>query len=310
MKASRLHQFGEPDVLVYEDAPLPQPQAGQVLVRVHAAGINPVDYKTRAGKGMPVGDNPFPLILGWDIAGTVEQSFEGSPFPVGTNVFGMVEFPKVGSAYADYVAAQVHELAVVPSNVDLVDAAAVPLVGLTAWQALFDTVDLQPGQRILIHAAAGGVGHIAVQLAKWRGAYVIGTASQPKHAFLREIGADKCLDYTTQRFEDLPEKVDVVLNAADPDTANRSFGVIKSGGKLVSVAGKPDAALAAQHNVQASNILVKPSGTEMAQLADLMAQGHLKTHVERVFPLSQAAEAHRLLETRRVTGKVVLKTDT
>nr|MBA3874074.1 NADP-dependent oxidoreductase [Anaerolineae bacterium] len=179
MKAARIHEYGGPDVLKFEDAPRPSPADGEVLVKVHAAGINPVDWKTRAGHGMYSQDSSlFPLIIGWDISGVVEAvGTNANKFKVGDEVFGMVRFPNIGAAYAEYVAAPQTDLALKPQNINFIEAAAYPLVTLTAWQALFENVNLVKGERLLIQGAAGGVGHLAVQLAKWKGATVIGTGS-------------------------------------------------------------------------------------------------------------------------------------
>jgi len=307
MKAVRIHSYGTPDVLVYEDAPTPTPDPGQVLIRVHAAGINPVDYKTRAGNGI-VGNfsaSPFPLILGWDVAGVIEASGT-SEFPNGTPVYGMIGFPGVGAAYAEYAVADPHELARMPRNLDFVNAAGLPLAVLTAWQALFDAGNLQPGQRILIHAAAGGVGHLAVQLAKWHGAYVIGTASRANEQYLRTLGVDQFIDYTTQRFEAEAGEVDFALNTVDSEIATRSLDVVKPGGKLISITGRPDPSLAAARNIEAQNILVKGNGQQLAQIAMLIEQGIIKPMVETTFPLAEAAKAHLLIETGHTRGKIVL----
>ncbi|MBZ0287931.1 MAG: NADP-dependent oxidoreductase, partial [Anaerolineae bacterium] len=214
MKAARIHSYGAPDVLVYEDAPRPTADIGDILVRVHAAGVNPVDYKTRQGRGIGGGSTDvLPLILGWDVSGVVESVGAGvTAFKPGDEVYSMVRFPEIGSAYAQYVAAPVSDFARKPHSLDHIHAAAVPLAALTAWQILFDTAHLVSGQTILIHAAAGGVGHLAVQLAKWKGARVIGTASAHNADFLREMGVDEVIDYTAVHFEDLVGPVDVVVD--------------------------------------------------------------------------------------------------
>ncbi|MFN8417659.1 MAG: NADP-dependent oxidoreductase [Anaerolineae bacterium] len=308
MKAVRIHGYGDPDVLKYEDAPTPTLKPDQVLVRVRGVGINPVDVKTRAGKGLNYSDKPFPLILGWDIAGEIAETTAGAPFAVGDAVYGMVEFPGVGSAYAEYVAANWTELAKAPQRIDLVTAAGVPLVGLTAWQALFEVGKLEAGARILIPAAAGGVGHIAVQLAKWKGATVIGTASARNHDYLREIGVDQVIDYTKQSFEEVVKDVDFVLNTTrEDDTLARSFKVLRRGGTLISIAGKPDEEQAKASDIHAESILVKPSGEQMAKIAELIDAGYVKPAVERVFPLAAMNEAHRLQESGHVRGKIVLR---
>ncbi len=310
MKAVRIHQYGDPDVLIYEDAPRPSPAAGEVLVKVQAVGINPVDWKTRAGSGMSGRyGNMFPMIIGWDIAGVVEAVGENADkFKVGDEVFGMVRFPDIGSAYAEYVAAPQHDLALKPHNIDALEAAAYPLVVLTAWQALFEAGNLISGERLLIQGAAGGVGHVAVQLAKWKGAYVIGTGSTNNIDFLRELGVDQVVDYSTTRFEDVVAPVDIVLGCVGGDLLTRSLAVIKEGGRLVSIAGKPDQQEADKHHVKVDAILVRPVEDHLNEIAKLIEQGHLKMVVTKVFDLKDMNKAHAFAESRELRrGKIVLK---
>ncbi len=307
MKAVRAHDYGGPEVLVYEDAPLPTLAAGEVLVKVAAAGINPIDWVTRQYGGVGGKNKTLPMIVGWDIAGVVEQVAPGvTAFQPGDAVFGMVNFPQMGNAYAEYVAAPVEHLAQQPANLTPVQAAALPLAALTAWQALFDTADLQAGQRLLIQAAAGGVGHLAVQLARWKGAHVIGTASSRNHDFLRGLGADEVIDYTATRFEDVISPVDVVLACVGGETLDRSLAVIRRGGKLVSITGQPDPNRAAAAGVEASSILVHTSHDQLAQIAELCQTGHLKVEVSATFPLAQAAQAQEMSASGRTRGKIVL----
>lgn len=309
MKAVRQHEFGGGDVLRYEDAPRPEPAADEVLVRVHAAGINPVDWKTRLGRGMASrNDNVFPLILGWDISGVVEEiGAQVTKFKVGDAVFGMIHFPKIGSAYAEYITAPQWQLALKPDNVDHLQAAAVPLAVLTAWQGLFEAITLRGGERVLVHAAAGGVGHLAVQLAKWAGAYVIGTASARNFEYVRSLGADEVIDYNVAPFEEVVAPVDVVFDAVGGEIISRSFKVVKSGGSFVTIAGKPDEAEAATYNINAHSFLVRPVEEHLTKIAELMASGHVKTVVEHIFPLADAAKAHELSETSHARGKIVLQ---
>lgn len=308
MKAVRIHAYGEPAVLVYEDAPRPEPKAGEVLVRVHAAGVNPVDSKTRAGRGMAGRyGSPFPLIVGWDISGVVESVGAGvTAYKPGDAVYSMVRFPAIGDAYAEYVAVAVSDLAPKPKTLDHVHAAAVPLAALTAWQALFDTANLSAGQTVLIHAAAGGVGHLAVQLAKWKGARVIGTASARNADFLREIGVDEVVDYTDAPFEDVVRDVDVVMNCVSPDLADRSFKTLKPGGFLVSIAGAPSEAVASKFDVKFGGILVHVDAAQLAAITEVIDGGHLKPFVELVVPLAEAAKAHEAIDTGRTRGKIVI----
>src|SRR5690242_18553474 len=247
MHAVRLHQYGAAENLIYEETQRPEPRAGEALVRVRATGVNPVDWKTRNGRGVS-GLPEAPIILGWDIAGVVEEvGSRVDQFATGEEVFGMVRFPEFGNAYADYVAAPASELAKKPANISFAEAAAAPLVSLTAWQALFEVAQLQAGQTLLVHAAAGGVGHVAVQLGSWRGARVLGTASAQNADFLRDLGVDQVIDYTHERFEDAARAVDVVLDTQGGTTQRRSLAVLKQGGMLVSIAETPNQALAQEY---------------------------------------------------------------
>jgi NADPH:quinone reductase-like Zn-dependent oxidoreductase len=312
MKAVQIHQFGEPNVLKLAEIPSPTPAAGEVLVRVRAAGINPIDLKTRAGTGLGgrYGSSPFPLILGWDISGTIEAlGPDAAGFAVGEDVYGMPRFPSIAAAYAEYVTAPAGELAHKPQSIDHVHAAALPLVSLTAWQALFEAANLQAGQTILIHAAAGGVGHIAVQLAKWKQARVIGTVSGRNVAFLAELGADEIVDYEKQRFEEVISGVDVVLDGLGGEVRQRTWGVLKPGGIFVSILGSLSAEMAAQYGVRATNILVRPQGKQLAEIAALVDAGKLKTYVEAIYPLTEAAKAHEHVQKGHTRGKVVLQMD-
>ncbi len=310
MKAARIHEYGKPDVLVYEDAPVPALGWGEVLVRVEAAGINPVDWKTRGGSGMSGRyGNAFPLIIGWDIAGVVEAVDENAnKFKIGDAVFGMVRFPDIGSAYAQYVAAPQAHLALKPGNIDFTQAAAFPLAVLTAWQALFEAGNLTAGERLLIQGAAGGVGHVAVQLARWKGAHVIGTGSTNNIDFLRDLGVDEVIDYSTTRFEDVVAPVDMVLSCVGGDLLTRSFAVIKDGGRLISIAGKPDSAEAEKRHIKGESILVRPVERHLNEIAKLIEMGQLKTVVTQTFSLADASKAHAFAESRALRrGKIVLK---
>src|ERR1700740_1256742 len=239
MKAVRIHKYGGSDVLKYEEAPRPKPQAGEVLVRVHAAGVNPIDWKVREGEMKDLWPHKFPLVLGWDLSGVVEALGKGvSQFKIGDEVYSLPD-PTRNGAYADYIVVREPELALKPNSLYHIRAAAVPLAALTAWQSLFDTAQLQPGQRVVIHAGSGGVGHFAVQLAKWKGAYVFATASTRNTDLLRQLGVNSPIDYTQQRFEDIARKIDVVLDTLGGETQERSWSVLKKGGVLVSLVQPP-----------------------------------------------------------------------
>ena len=234
MQAVRLHSFGGPEVLVLEEVPRPQAGVGEVLIRVHAAGINPLDWKARAGHVQAWLPHRLPLIPGWDVSGVVEEvASDVTAFEVGDSVYGMLDFMRDG-AYAEYVAARTLNLALKPKSIDFTQAAAVPLASLTAWQSLFETAGLRSGQIVLIHGGAGGVGHFAVQFAKWKEAKVIVTASAANENFLRQLGAHEVIDYRNTRFEKTVHDVDVVLDTIGGDTQQRSWQVLRKGGILVT----------------------------------------------------------------------------
>ncbi|QLH23772.1 NADP-dependent oxidoreductase [Streptomyces sp. Rer75] len=312
MRAVTIKEFGGPEVLTADRVARPEPLPTEVLVRVHAAGINPVDWKTRAGHGM-AGLQTLPLILGWDVSGVVEEvGFGVTTLAPGDEVYAMPWFPRPAGAYAEFVTAPSRQFARKPASLSHTEAAALPLAALTAWQALVDTARVTGGQRVLVHAAAGGVGHLAVQFAKHLGAEVIATAREPRHAWLKELGADETIDYTRQRFEEATGKVDVVIDlmgAAD-DTDVRSVSVARPGGLIISIPGGVSdglAAAAGQAGVRTSPLLVEPDAAALRAIAGLVDSGALRVEVERGFALEQAAEAHRLGETNRTRGKLVLE---
>ncbi|WKV71736.1 NADP-dependent oxidoreductase [Streptomyces sp. PCS3-D2] len=304
MRAIVVDKWGGPENLVEREIERPEPGLGEVLVRVHAAGVNPVDWKTRAsGALITWGETP---VVGWDVSGTVEAVGPGvTLYAPGDEVYGMPHFPRQAGGYAQYVAAPARHFARKPGSLDHVQAAALPLAALTAWQALVDTAGVTAGQRVLVHAAAGGVGHLAVQIAKARGAYVIGTASAAKHEVLRGLGADELIDYRSVDFAGAVSDVDVVLDALGGDTAERSLKVLKAGGHLISLPG-PDSVPAGADGVNAAWVLVDPDLKGLEAIADLADRGLLKPLIETVLPLEQAAKAHEIGEQGRTTGKIVL----
>jgi NADPH:quinone reductase-like Zn-dependent oxidoreductase len=307
MKAIRFHNYGGPEVLKYEEAPRPAPGPGEVLVRVHAAGVNPVDWKVREGYLKDFLRQTLPVIPGWDVSGVVEETGAGvSGLKPGDEVYSRPELSRNG-AYADYLVVREAELARRPKSVDHVHAAAIPLAALTAWQSLFDAASLQPGQTVLIHAAAGGVGHFAVQLARWKGARIVGTASPHNHAFLRELGADETIDYTTTRFEEAVRDVDVVLDTIGGDTQERSWKVLKKGGMLVSILSPPSPKLAAAHGARPAHVFVQPNAAQLTEIAKLVDGGKLKAVVETVLSLPETRRAQDLSQAGHVRGKLVLK---
>lgn len=311
MKAFTVNEPGDTSRLQLTELPVPAITDDEVLIRVKAISINPVDVKTRAGKGIygRIKDQR-PLIPGWDVLGIVsEVGKHVTQFKPGEEVFGMVNFPGHGKAYAEYVAAPATHLAHKPQNISHAEAAAATLAALTAWQALVHTVNVKPGDKVLIHAAAGGVGHYAVQIAKHLGASVIGTSSLANKDFVLSLGADEHLDYQAQPFEAVVADADVVLDAAGGETTFRSLDALKPGGRLVGILGGGNEAFlekAQAKHIDAKFILVQSNGDDMAQLADLLAKGILKSHVSHTFPFEQMAAAHAHVETGRTVGKVVV----
>jgi NADPH:quinone reductase-like Zn-dependent oxidoreductase len=307
MKAIRIHNYGGPEVLQYEDAPRPKPQAGEVLVRVHAAGVNPIDWKVREGHMKDIWPHTFPLILGWDLSGVIEELGTGvSRFKIGDEVYGLPD-PTRGGAYADYIVVRESELALKPKSLHHIRAAAISLAALTAWQSLFDTAQLQAGQRVLIHAGSGGVGHFAVQLAKWKGAYVFATASTKNQDLLRKLGVDEPIDYTQQRFENVARNIDVVLDTLGGETQERSWQVLKKGGALFSVVQPPSAEKAKELGVRAAFVASHPSGAQLAEITKIIDSGKLAPVIDRILPLSEARRAHELSQSGHTHGKIVLR---
>ncbi|MGO8689355.1 MAG: NADP-dependent oxidoreductase [Thermoguttaceae bacterium] len=307
MKAVRIHGYGGPEVLTLEEAACPRPAAGEILVRVHAAGVNPVDWKVREGHLKTLVQHRFPLIPGWDFSGVVVAAGPGAGrFRKGEEVYSRPDLARDG-AYAEYIVVREAEVARKPKSLDHIQAAAVPLACLTAWQALFDASGLSRGQRVLIHAAAGGVGTFAVQLAKWKGAYVIGTASPRNHELLRRLGADELIDYQATAFEDAVGDVDVVLDTMAGEVQRRSWKVLKRGGILVSILSPPSAEEAAAHGARGKPVFVQPNAAELAQIAELIDSGAVIPVVETILPLAEARRAQELSQAGHVRGKIVLR---
>jgi NADPH:quinone reductase-like Zn-dependent oxidoreductase len=307
MKAVCIYSYGGPDVLVYEDAPCPHPGDGEVLVKVHAAGINPVDWKIREGHLREMLHHTLPLILGWDVSGVVEALGTNiTRIKLGDEVFSRPDISRDG-AYAEFIVIRESELALKPKSIDHIHAAALPLAGLTAWQTLFDAGGLAAGQRVLIHAAAGGVGTFAVQLAKWKEACVIGTASEHNHDFLRKLGVDQVVDYERERFEDVVQPVDIVLDTMGGEIQERSWKVLKRGGILISVVSPPSAETASALGVRQAFVFIRPDATQLAQLAKLADADKIKAIVETILPLSDATRGQELSQRGHTRGKIVLR---
>ncbi|GLW05756.1 NADPH:quinone reductase [Microtetraspora sp. NBRC 13810] len=308
MRAISQDVLGGPEVLKEIETERPSPGPTEVLVRVRAAGVNPTDWKHRATGGL-LGRPPF--VLGWDVSGVVEAVGVGTTlYKPGQEVFGMLRYPHSHGAFAEYVAAPARTFARKPAEIDHVHAAALPLAALTAWQALVDTAETGAGDRVLVHAAAGGVGHLAVQIAKARGAHVIGTASAAKHDFLRGLGADELVDYRSVDFAEVVKDVDVVIDTMGGDYGPRSLRCLRKGGVMVSLVlsnlaeGLDDQAR--ELGVRAESMLVEPDHAAMRAIAALAQAGRLRPEIAAVLPLEQAAKAHALGETGRTTGKIVL----
>jgi NADPH:quinone reductase-like Zn-dependent oxidoreductase len=307
MKAVRIHSYGGPQVLIEENAPRPEPSSGEVLIEVHAAGVNPIDWKVREGYAKDWLRHKLPLILGWDVSGVIVELGSGvKGFKKGDEVYGKLDSGRDG-AYAEYAVSYTDNIALKPGTLDHVHAAAVPITALTAWQSLFDLANLSAGQTVLIHAAAGGVGHFAVQFAKWKGARVIGTASARNEEFVKKLGADMVIDYTTKKFEDEVSGVDCVLDTQGGEILNRSLCILKKGGIVVSTIGEPSADDLARYGVRSSHIIARADSRQLVRIAELIDAGHVRPVVETVLPLAEARRAHEMSQTGHVRGKIVLK---
>ncbi|GHC68760.1 NADP-dependent oxidoreductase [Streptomyces flavofungini] len=328
MKAIRVHEFGGPEVLRDDEVPIPEPGPGEVLVRVRAVGINPPDWYVREGmRNIPPDKRPtltLPAILGTDVSGVVEAvAPDVRGFAVGDEVFGLLRFPSLeGSAYAEYVAAPAAHLARKPAHVDHVHAAGVPMAGLTAWQFLIELghdhpspfqaarhrpLPLNTGTTVLINGAAGGVGHFALQLAKWKGARVVAVASGGHESFLRELGADEFIDYTKNRPEDVVRDVDLVLDAVGGRGGGRLLRTLKHGGAVYPVfPGDYDAEEAAKLDATVSATQVRSNGPQLAELGRLLDAGTLRVGIDSTFPLARARSAHERAARGHIRGKIVL----
>lgn len=308
MKAVRLHNYGDPEVLIYETAPRPEPQAHEVLICIYAAGVNPADWKMRQGYLKDKFPFPLPLILGYDLAGVVEAvGAQVRDVSVGDAVFAMVPLSQLG-AYAEYAVVDASLVAPKPLTLNFPTAAGIPSIALTAWQALFDLAQLEAGQTILIHGASGGVGRFAVQFAKWQGAIVSGTASTQNLEPLHLLGIDQVIDYKTERFEEKVAAVDVVLDTIGGETRQRSWPLLKPGGILISTEGAADPVSAPSPEVRGVPIFVTPrDSTQLRQIGRLIDSGIIQTPQVERFPLAEAAKAHRAIQHDRRSGKLVLQ---
>lgn len=301
----RFHRFGGSDVLTTEDLDMSQPDAREVLVSVRAASVNPVDFKIRSGNYPAVKSDRLPYTPGRDVSGIVEKcGAQATRFKVGDEIFGMVGIH--GGGYAERAVVSQQAIAAKPSHLDHAHAAAIPLAGQTAWQGLFKHGRLKKGQSVLIHGGSGGVGHFAIQFAKAVGAHVLTTVSTDNVSFARDLGADVVIDYRTERFEQHASELDMVFDLIDGETRERSWKLIKKGGVLVSTLTEPSQKSAETLGVRAMRYTVEANGDELAEIAALVDEGKVKPHIDRTFPLNEAAEALSLVEQRHSTGKIVL----
>jgi NADPH:quinone reductase-like Zn-dependent oxidoreductase len=305
MGVIRIRQFGGPEVLQLESVAIPTPGKGELLVKIAAAGVNPVDYKIRSGKYPAVKQDKLPFVLGRELAGTVvECGPSASRFANGDAVFAM---PAIGrGGFAEYAVVKVTEAAPKPASLDVIQAGAVPLAALTAWQGLFKHGNLKAGQRLLIHGGSGGVGHFAIQFAKAKGAYVITTVSAPHIDFVRRLGADHIIDYKAERFEEVVSEVDVVFDLVGGEIQERSWQVLKHGGVLVSTLNEPSKEQAEARGARGLRYTVSESGADLVAIGKLIDAGKVKPVVTRTYPFKEAAAAERFLEQEHPAGKVVL----
>ena len=313
MKAIAIREFGGRDKLERMDLPVPEVGAGEVLVRVKGAGVNPVDWKIREGRLKDLFPHRFPLIPGWDAAGIVEKIGPGvTRFRVGDEIFAYCRKPVVqGGAYAEYIALKEEHMAVKPRNTTFTEAAGIPLTALTAYQALVDAAGARSGERVLIHAAAGGVGGFGVQIAKDRGALVWGTAGSRNEDYVRSLGAERVIDYGRDDFRKVlrsayPEGVDVVFDCVGGDVLKKSVEIVRKGGRLISIVDSLDERSLGRADIRFEFVFVAPNSKELSELGQMVEQGRLRVHLEEVLPLEAAAKAHELSESRHTRGKIVL----
>ncbi|MBQ0757761.1 MAG: NADP-dependent oxidoreductase [Amphritea sp.] len=308
MKAISIHQFGGLEELTYSTQPKPQLNSGDVLIKTTAAGVNPIDWKTCSGGGASGFIDEMPFIPGWEFSGIIADAGD-TDFEAGQAVFGMIRFPQPAGCYAEYIAAPAAQIARLPDAVDLIIAGGLPTTSLTAWQALFDKGDLKPGQKVLILGAAGGVGHLAVQLAKWTGAHVTGTASVHNHEFLATLGCEHTIDYHTQNITDHVSDIDLIIDCIGGETAIEALPCLTIDGVIVtlpSITKEQVVAAGAAQRRRVETILCEPSAKQLSQIAQLVADEQLLLHTTETFPAEKAAEAFELSQSGHVCGKLIL----
>lgn len=310
-QAVRIHAFGGVAQLKFDSLPMPEPKPGEMLVKVHAASVNPVDYKIREGKYPEVKADKLPYTLGRDLCGTIvkmgdaKKSGEAKSLAPGDSIFAMIGIDRGG--YTEYAVVKVDEAVEKPSSLDAITAAAVPLAGMTAWQGLFRYGELKAGQRVLIHGGSGGVGHFAIQFAKAKGAHVLTTVSGDQLDFVRGLGADEAIDYKKQRFEDVARDIDLVFDLIAGETQARSWGVLRKGGSLVSTLTEPSQEEARKHGVRGLRYTVRENRAELAEIAALIDSGEVRPKVGRIFPWIEVAAAQDCIQNGHTEGKIVLE---
>ncbi|QHT48244.1 NADP-dependent oxidoreductase [Bacillus sp. SB49] len=309
MKAVVIEQYGNRNELIEKEMPNPEPAANQVVVEVHATSINPIDWKLREGYLKEMLDFDFPIILGWDVAGIIKETGEDvRGFKTGDRVFARPDTTRLGT-YAEYTTVDEHLLAHLPDGIGFEEAAAVPLAGLTAWQCLVDFADIKEGDKVLVHAGSGGVGHYAVQIAKKMGAYVAATASGKNKDWVKKLGVDRFINYKEEDFSEVLHDFDIVVDTLGGEIQEKSFAVLKKGGRMPSIVQPPDEKLAEKHGVKAGSVWLEPSGEQLAKLAQFMEEGSLVSVIGHTFDFSGEGlrEAHKLSETHHAKGKIVIK---
>lgn len=305
MKAVRIHDYGGPEVLSLDEVQFPEPHDDEVVLKVHAASVNPVDYKIRSGK-YGGGKEKLPITLGRDVSGVVETcGTRAHTLKRGDPIYAMLGHDRGGNA--EYVVVKAVEGTAKPEHLSHTEAAAVPLAGLTAWQGLFDHGGLKAGQRVLIHGGAGGVGHLAIQFAKAKGAFVATTVSRDDVDFVLQLGADQAIDYEHERFEDLVEDVDVVFDLVAGETQDRSWSVLKPGGIIVSTLSQPSEEKARAHKARGTHYMAQPNAAQLAEIGRLIEVGKVKPFVQATYPLAEVAKAEERLEREHTRGKIVLE---
>ncbi len=321
MRAVGIKKFGGPEVLEILDVPKPSPKADEILIQIMASGVNPVDWKIRGGYLKDVLPHEFPVILGWDAAGTVEEiGSSSSNFKVGDNVFSYTRLPTVSSGtYAEFIAVPANQVALMPKNLSFEESAAIPLAGLTAYQSLFEAGKLQKGETVLIHGASGGVGSFAVQLAHNAGATVIATASRKNHEYLNKLGANEVIDYTNVDFRDVisslyPDGINLVFDCVGGSTLKRSCDILKPGGRLVNIVQNDDQNQVEEQLKKSGSsyhyVFVSPNAAQLAELSKMAEEGKLHPDIAATFSLDNVEAAHKLSESGHTRGKIVLKIQT